>query len=639
MTVLKQPIMTTIINYLETDEDTPAPTGALINRVPFYFGADIDPLFGWCHLPQQGSQSRLGVVICPPLGHEYVHAHRSLRHLADHFAAVGIPAMRFDYQGAGDSGGVDEDPDRLTAWLNSIRSAMSLLRTDYGCEQVGLVGLRMGGTLAAIVASEADLACLVMWAPCVRGRHYVREMKALQLTGEANSNDISASGGDMESAGYILTEQTIKDLGNLNLEKVLPRTTRILLVARDDLADDLSLRKAWSAQDIQTEYRRMPGYIDMLAAPHNTKVPIMAIRNIVTWVNEGPTSQKNHGRAMVRPERLLNEAIIRPRSYAEDSNIQADTNVRERIFQFDTKQKLFGVFCEPANGGSADRPAILLLNSGAVHHVGASRLYVLLARNLAQAGFCSLRMDFPGLGDSVIDAMDKENDSYTADSTTGILSAIHALKRAYHTKSFVVMGVCSGAHSAFHAGLDLPEEPITECLLINPLTFYWKEGMSLEVTQAEHFSNWNQYMEAMHQWSRWKKLLCGGVDIGAIIAAVNEKARVKLSNISKTLKRAFTKGDQPTRSSEDLEADISQLLGSGRRLAFIFSDTDPGYDLLMAHAGRAVKKLVKEGEVTIEFIANANHTFTSRPARREVISRITRHIAKRYSTRESRAQQ
>jgi hypothetical protein len=38
------------------------------------------------------------------------------------------------------------------------------------------------------------------------------------------------------------------------------------------------------------------------------------------------------------------------------------------------------------------------------------------------------------------------------------------------------VGLCSGAHNTFHAGLTLTDEDIRELVMINPLTFYWQEG-------------------------------------------------------------------------------------------------------------------------------------------------------------------
>ena len=72
-----------------------------VERTPLYFGPASRPLFGWYHEPVAKVHRALSMVICPPLGHEYLNSHRSLRHLADRCAAAGVPTLRFDYDGTG----------------------------------------------------------------------------------------------------------------------------------------------------------------------------------------------------------------------------------------------------------------------------------------------------------------------------------------------------------------------------------------------------------------------------------------------------------------------------------------------------------------------------------------------------------
>ena len=47
-------------------------------------------------------------------------------------------------------------------------------------------------------------------------------------------------------------------------------------------------------------------------------------------------------------------------------------------------------------------PTMVILSSGILHRPGASRLYVQIARALAEDGFTSLRFDFSGIGDSAV---------------------------------------------------------------------------------------------------------------------------------------------------------------------------------------------------------------------------------------------
>jgi hypothetical protein len=62
------------------------------------------------HIDQsQEKRARLGVVIVPPFGWEDVCSYRPLRFMARTFAGRGIPTLRYDLPGTGDSSGDARD--------------------------------------------------------------------------------------------------------------------------------------------------------------------------------------------------------------------------------------------------------------------------------------------------------------------------------------------------------------------------------------------------------------------------------------------------------------------------------------------------------------------------------------------------
>ena len=70
---------------------------------PVYFASNDHRLFGWLHRPAPGQAAHLGLVICKPFGFESLCAHRSIRAFAEMAADIGVPALRLDYVGTGDS--------------------------------------------------------------------------------------------------------------------------------------------------------------------------------------------------------------------------------------------------------------------------------------------------------------------------------------------------------------------------------------------------------------------------------------------------------------------------------------------------------------------------------------------------------
>jgi pimeloyl-ACP methyl ester carboxylesterase len=285
--------------------------------------------------------------------------------------------------------------------------------------------------------------------------------------------------------------------------------------------------------------------------------------------------------------------------------------IRESILQFDN---IFGIVSEPVAAVSG-APTILLPNAGATHHVGPNRLYVVIARQLARAGFRVLRFDLPGLGDSFIDDPEKENDSYYPEASMIIERAMAAMSG----QSFVVTGLCSGAHASFHAAMDLERAPIAETILINPLTFYYHAGMSLDQPSTAHYAEWQWYMQSMRSMERWRKLLRGEARIGSIL-------RTAAKRFQDIAGRKFRR----TKAVNDLAADLRRITEAGRRLTFVFSRFDPGYDLLTINAGSALKRLQKRGLVKLWRIDNATHTFEAKHSRDQMIESLKTHLTDRY---------
>ncbi len=83
-------------------------------------------------------------------------------------------------------------------------------------------------------------------------------------------------------------------------------------------------------------------------------------------------------------------------------------------------------------------------------------------------------------------------------------------------------------------------------------------------------------------------------------------------------------------TADDLETDLPRLLASGRKLTLILSRMDPGYALLTTGGGDTVKKLIREKRIAIRFIEEADHTFSERLPRCEVIGTIVQHLVQRY---------
>jgi pimeloyl-ACP methyl ester carboxylesterase len=202
---------------------------------PLFFGPEDEALYGVCHEPEPDRARPLGAVLCQPILHESAEARRALRALGDQLAATGIHVLRFDYFGTGNSAGV-ADVCTVDRWTRDIGLAIEELKASRGLAAVGLVGLRLGASLAARVASQRkDLPFLVLWEPVVRGALYVDSLRGLQAAWLEHESRERPGARELATAeevvGFPFSRSLRDGLAGINLrEDALPHAERTLIV-------------------------------------------------------------------------------------------------------------------------------------------------------------------------------------------------------------------------------------------------------------------------------------------------------------------------------------------------------------------------------------------------------------------------
>ena len=109
--------------------------------IPFFFGQSHRRIFGLYHPPPANCAFRGAVVLCQPLGTEFINAHRAMRQLAIMLSNAGFHVLRFDYYGTGDSEG---ESQTITAddLVKDIGLAIDELCSICHCERVGFFHAR-----------------------------------------------------------------------------------------------------------------------------------------------------------------------------------------------------------------------------------------------------------------------------------------------------------------------------------------------------------------------------------------------------------------------------------------------------------------------------------------------------------------
>ena len=97
------------------------------------------------HLPESVTAST-AVLVCNTVGHEAIHAYRSMLRLGDAIAAAGLAAFRFDFAGSGNSSGDADAADLVAAWQANIEDQVRDLRERWGFERIVVVA-KGGATL------------------------------------------------------------------------------------------------------------------------------------------------------------------------------------------------------------------------------------------------------------------------------------------------------------------------------------------------------------------------------------------------------------------------------------------------------------------------------------------------------------
>ncbi|MDE1182614.1 alpha/beta fold hydrolase [Paraburkholderia sp.] len=588
--------------------------------------------FGWLHRPSH-HRSDVGVVLCNPFGYDALGVHGGWRDLAESLAAGGMPALRFDYPGTGDSSGNEEDPDRFRAWLDSVKAAAAYLRAQTGVTRLTLCGVRLGATFAALAAEEIEgIDSIVLLAPVLSGKNYVRELEMQHQAWRSSRNGIEDGPrehheGAIGAYGFRMYPDTIEQLKAVDLERRAERPAPRVLI--HDVCDSARLRRLvdrYRAQGAQVSVEIFGEYGKFLQDPSISAAPRMAFRNVLDWLGvDAHAANANHAdaseggmRSHQKPE------VLMPLSSAQ---IEFDDGVETPVIFGGTRY--MGVFCAPRKMLD-DAPAVLIVNTGGVHHVGDGRLAVLLSRRLASQGIASLRMDLTGIGDSGrrddAQSFDVIYQRYSVgDARTGVdwLSS-----QGY--PEVVMFGVCAGAYVGIHTALAHPA--VAACMSVNLPFFTWKGREQKE--NARVIEGNRVYLRSMRDPRKWLRLL-GDRTRGAKIAAA--VSRRMLARVTARAASPFERLLGVQTSSGAIRKLAAQLERKGVQTALLYGSDDVGLDELEIHFGQNGSELSKLSKVTVEAVDSLDHALFSYAARDTVMRYFERFMRERVLSVRERA--
>ncbi len=528
-------------------------------------------------------------MICAPLGYEELCAHRSLYELAEGLGRQGVPVLRFDYAGTGDSADPPEGPS-LALWRANLAGAIDRLKAETGVTRIVLIGLRFGALMALDAASRSDVARLVLLAPPTGGRVHVRELKLLARIVGPLPQQSDADGLDL--GGDRFSGALIREISAFDPAAALERFAGLVLIAGPEpLVPFAAVARVLESKGASVTVRDFPGYGRMMCDPTASRVPQPLLDEVVQWIGPGEAGGAS-GEAVVN-------GTITGSGWREEPLVIGDA------------APLLGVLTRPDQ--PTDRAAIWL-NTGAIHRIGWGRMSVEGARALAGQGVAVLRLDLAGLGDSAERPRSDER-LYAPEARTEVAEAVSAL-RAMGFARVSLIGHCAGGYQTFEASEQAQPESV---VIVNPLCFVWGPSYRLQLSawsNAREMSMEQNAQEATGEASVLRRAF--GLALGL--------AKALLRNALASSRRAQQiwrdmSGRNPVRGR------LQRLTARGARVMMVTSEGDAAEIELARYGGEGGRDFAAIGGVTVERLPPTDHTLSHATARAAYIALLKRFFA------------
>jgi len=268
--------------------------------------------------------------------------------------------------------------------------------------------------------------------------------------------------------------------------------------------------------------------------------------------------------------------------------------MKETVCQFGPNNGLLGILTTPdADKAVANAPVAVVINAGIVHRVGPFRLHVHMARQLAERGFSTLRMDLSGLGDSQVRSGKlKSNDER---AILDVSDALDYLKEATGQDQFVLLGLCSGAFNAHQVAVE--DDRIVGSVFMDGIVFR-TVGFYLR-----------HYLLRFFRIRFWRN---------AIKRRISSDRKTDESEGETLAESEFFTEDL---DRDEIVGDLKTMLDRGMKLLFLYTD---GYDDV---CGRSQFREMyglrpDDGQLQVEYYPKSEHTFRLIENRKAACSRV-----------------
>jgi pimeloyl-ACP methyl ester carboxylesterase len=134
----------------------------------------------------------------------------------------------------------------------------------------------------------------------------------------------------------------------------------------------------------------------------------------------------------------------------------------EQTFSYGPSDALTGILNQSRSSAAKNRPTVIILNAGLVHHVGPHRTTVELARAIESEGFNVFRFDLSAIGDST---PRKSRLGYQERAMQEIRETMDFLSHETKAKKFILSGLCTGADFAHRTAV--ADDRVIGCIFMD----------------------------------------------------------------------------------------------------------------------------------------------------------------------------
>lgn len=278
--------------------------------------------------------------------------------------------------------------------------------------------------------------------------------------------------------------------------------------------------------------------------------------------------------------------------------------IRERSLRIGKPTPLVGIASEPGSF-NPDLPAVLILNSGVMHHVGTCRLSVKIGRAIAASGLLAVRFDYSGIGDS---EPRRGSQSFEESSIAETREVMDYLQKTRGVQHFVLYGLCSGADAAYITAL--ADARVVGIVKIDPYCYRtWQYPLRYYAPLLLHGSRWKSFLS--------KKLT--GLLGKSKSAAPNEVAGIDSQYFEvPTYTRRFPPRDQ-------VAVGLQKLVDRGVGIYVIFTGGEPEY-IYDQQYRQSFRDVDFRDLLRVSFYPETNHIITQIDYQQRVVNEIAQWI-------------